>query len=606
MPDTPTWKRRFTATKVGFPAWDTTRLDRLASITNRGGSSQVWTHDLPSGAWRQVTNDPVGIETVHVAPGGRLVWWFDATGDERGHWVTAPFDGGDPTPLVTGVPDAWSMGLSMVGDRVAVGLATGDRYEVYVADGQEPARLLYAHGCPAGVGCEWPEGGGGLSSDGTLLCIRHGEDGDILRSALRVLDAGSGEVVGDLVDAGRRLEARAWSPTEPVLAFVSELGAFERPALWWPLSGQRRDLPLEGLPGAVFPVTWFPDGSALLVRHEHEGRAQLYRLELPSEDVRLVVDPHGDVEESNVRPDGEVWLRASDGATAPRIVTDGGREVLPNPDESPPGGTGLSDFWFEDPAGQRIHAFLATPTGEAPFPIVMSVHGGPEWHERDRFDPETQAFIDAGYAIALVNYRGSTGYGIAFRESLIGNPGLPESEDVNACLDALIAEGIADPERVYWSGWSWGGCLACLNAGLHPDRWRAIFAGIPAGDFVAAHWASSPALQAWDVAMYGGSPNEVPDAYRERDPMSYVDRVTAPVLVIAGENDSRCPIEGVTPWVDAVRANGTDVRVHLYGTGHHANADADRVQHMEMILDFFAEHGGPSPAQAGNGAAPDG
>jgi dipeptidyl aminopeptidase/acylaminoacyl peptidase len=266
----------------------------------------------------------------------------------------------------------------------------------------------------------------------------------------------------------------------------------------------------------------------------------------------------------------------------------------------------LRDFWFGDPAGQRIHAFLTTPRGDGPFPTVMSVHGGPEWHERDHFDAETQAFVDAGFAVALVNYRGSTGYGIAFRESLIGNPGFPESEDVNACLDVLIEQGITDPQRVYWCGWSWGGCLACLNAGLHPDRWRAIFAGIPAGDFVAAHWASSPALRAWDVAMYGGSPDEVPDAYRERDPMSYVDRVTAPVLVIAGENDSRCPIEGVTPWVDAARANGVDVRLHLYGTGHHANAVADRVRHMEMILDFFAEHGGPSPARSANGGEPSG
>ncbi len=224
----------------------------------------------------------------------------------------------------------------------------------------------------------------------------------------------------------------------------------------------------------------------------------------------------------------------------------------------------------------------------------MSVHGGPEWNERDRFDAETQAFIDAGYAVALVNYRGSTGYGIAFRHALIGNPCLPETEDVLAGLDRLIADGVTDPDRVYWSGWSWGGCLACLNAGLHPDRWRAVFAGIPAGDFVAAHWASAPALQAWDDAVYGGSPDEVPQMYRERDPMTYADRVTAPVLIIAGEHDSRCPVEGITPWVDAVRGHGGDVRVHLYPAGHHANQAEDQVRHMEMVLDFFAEHGGPS------------
>ena len=86
------------------------------------------------------------------------------------------------------------------------------------------------------------------------------------------------------------------------------------------------------------------------------------------------------------------------------------------------------------------------PEGDGPFPTVMSVHGGPEWHEGDRFDAEVLAFVDAGYAVALVNYRGSTGYGVGFREALIGNPCLPESEDVNACLDRLIADGVADPD----------------------------------------------------------------------------------------------------------------------------------------------------------------
>ena len=197
MSHEPAWERRFTATSVGFPAWSDAVPDHLALITTRSGASQVWTYDLGDGSWRQVTDDPVGIEHVMVAPDGRLVWWLDATGNERGHWVSAPFDGGEPRPLVRGVPDAWSMGISMVGDRVAVGCATDDDYRVYIADGDQEARLVYRHEHPAGVGAEWPEGVGGLSQDGALLCIRHGEDGDILRSALRVLDAENGR-------AGRR------------------------------------------------------------------------------------------------------------------------------------------------------------------------------------------------------------------------------------------------------------------------------------------------------------------------------------------------------------------------------------------------------------------
>src|SRR5262249_24405671 len=225
-------------------------------------------------------------------------------------------------------------------------------------------------------------------------------------------------------------------------------------------------------------------------------------------------------------------------------------------------------------------------------PTVMSVHGGPGWHEHDRYDPEPQAFVDAGYAVILINYRGSTGYGIAFREALIGNVCFTETEDIIACLDALEAEGRVDPERVFWSGWSWGGCLACFNAGVLPDRWRAVFAGIPAGDMVAAHWASAPELQAWDDAVYGGSPNEVPDAYRRSDPMTYVSAVEAAVLVIAGENDPRGPPEGITPRGRAGRADGGAGGVGIYPEGHHAGSLELQVRHMRLILDFFARNGG--------------
>jgi len=107
---------------------------------------------------------------------------------------------------------------------------------------------------------------------------------------------------------------------------------------------------------------------------------------------------------------------------------------------------------------------------------------------------------------------------------------------------------------------------------------------------VAAHHASMPEIQAYDVALYGGTPDEVPELYAERNPMSYIDQAIAPVLVIAGEEDPRCPIEGITPWVDALRSRGVSVDVHLYPEGHHASAVTQRVRHMELILAFFRRY----------------
>jgi len=594
------WKRRFTATELSLPSWCDAHPDRLAFISNESGARQVWALDLSIGERRQISNDPVGVEHVLVAPDGRIVWWFDATGDEKGHWVAGPFEGGQATPLVPGVPHAWSMGISMVGDTVALGLSTDDDYRVLVATGSQAARVLYLHAQPAGVGRGWPEGTGGLSADGSLLCIRHAEHGDILHPALRVLDTHTGESASELKDAGRLLDPVAWSPHGPTLLFTSELGSFERPAIWDLMTGERRDLEVD-LPGAVIPLGWYPDGDAILVRQEHQAVDRLHRVDIRTGDASLVADPGREIEDATVRPDGDVWLSISDNERPPRPISAGGRAVVEVAGDPAPAGRPFRSFWFTNPAGDRIQALVVTPDGDAPFPIVMHVHGGPEWHHRNRWEPEIQALVDAGFAVALVNYRGSTGYGIAFRERLIGDPLFPESEDVLACLDALVAKGIADGGRAFLGGWSWGGCLACLNEGLHPDRWRAVFAGIPAGDMVAAHWASMPSIRAYDVAQYGGNPNEVPELYAERNPMTYVDLATAPVLVIAGEHDPRCPPEGITPWVDALRDRGVEVETYFYAAGHHANATAEHIRHVEMILAFFRRNLPATPAPEGAG-----
>ncbi|MEP6973426.1 MAG: prolyl oligopeptidase family serine peptidase [Actinomycetota bacterium] len=591
MKNLPAWQLRFSAPQVGFPAWTEDAPDHLAFLSNESGSWQAWAIDLTTGDRRRVSNEPVGVETLLVTPDGRIVWWRDDTGDERGRWMAAAFDGGGSVPLVPGIAEGWTTGISFANEAIALGLVTDEGYMAFVVRSGEAPQMLCSEMQPSGIGREFPPGTGGISSDGGLVCLRHSGDRDILNHGLRVLDARDGSIVGELADLGSNLDPVAWSPVpgEDRLLFMSELSNFERPAVWEPRKDARRDLTVD-LPGAAIPVGWWPDGSAILVRHEFEGMFGLYRVEPENGQTSLVAQPHGEILDAAVRPDGDVWYLTSDSAHPARTLNADGREMLAPRGARAPAGRPFRSFWFENPHRQRIQAFVATPPGDDPHPTIMSVHGGPEWHDRDAFDPETQALVDEGFAVALVNYRGSTGYGVAFRRALIGNPWFPETEDVIAGLDALIIEGITDPDRVGFAGWSWGGCLACLNEGLHPDRWKAVFAGIPAGDMVAAHYASMPEIQAYDIAMYGGSPDEVPSLYAERNPMTYVDRAIAPVLVIAGERDPRCPIEGITPWVAALKSRGVSVDVHLYPEGHHANAVSERVHHMELILDFFRRH----------------
>jgi dipeptidyl aminopeptidase/acylaminoacyl peptidase len=482
------------------------------------------------------------------------------------------------------VPEAWSAGLSIGDGLVVVGTAAEDGFTVRVAEGGGAVRVLHSHPELVEVA--------GLSRDGRLLALQHAEHGDTIHLAVRVIDPRTGAAVGEQWDgAGLGLSVAGWSRVagDQRLALVHEREGMDRPAVWDLATGERRDLPVD-LPGDVSVVDWWPDGSALLVLHEHEGRDHLFRLHLGTEALLPLDHPTGTISGAGVRPDGEVWFRVGSGAVPAKVLgaRDHRQVVAPEGVEAP-GGQPYTSWWFDNPGGQRIHGFVATPKGDGPFPVVMLVHGGPTWAYTDSFMADVQAWVDAGFAVAMVNYRGSTGYGVAFRDALIGNPGFPEVEDVVAGLDDLVRSGVADPGRAVVSGGSWGGYVTLLALGRAPERWTAGVAAVPVADYVTAFRDEAPSLQAFDRSLFGGSPDEAGDLYVERSPLTYVDRVRAPVLILAGDNDSRCPIQQVLNYVEALTARGGEVEVYRFDAGHGSMVIDERVRQMAAELRFVLE-----------------
>jgi len=574
----------------------------MALSSNESGAWQVYAWDRATGERRQVTDDPIGVAGGACTPDGEgIVWFNDTTGDEVGHWLIEPFSGADSELgtrrlLAPGIADSWSAGLALGHDLVVVGTASADGYAVNICEGGADARVIHRHHETVEVA--------GLSYDSSLLCLEHAEHGDNLHFALRVIDPRTGRTVGDQWDGdGMGLSAAGWAPLagDQRLALVHERQGRDRPAVWDLATGERHDFPVD-LPGDVSVAGWWPDASALLLVHDHEGRNRLWRLDLATGALAPVVHQPGTVSGARVRPDGEVWLRVASGAVPPTVQTSDGAEISTASGDKAPGGVPYRSRWFTDPAGPvPVHGFVASPPGPGPHPILMLVHGGPTWAYSDTFMPEVQAWVDHGVAVAMVNYRGSTGYGTSFRDALIGDPGFPEVADMVAALDRLVADGVADPARAALGGGSWGGYIALLGIGLHPDRWAAAVAVVPVADYVTAFADEAPGLQSFDRSLFGGGPDEVGDLYRERSPLTYVDRVRTPVLVIAGDNDSRCPIQQVLNYVDALRARDGEIELRRFDAGHGSMVIDQRVQHMAAELSFVLPRlglPGPEGAQA--------
>jgi pimeloyl-ACP methyl ester carboxylesterase len=591
----PAWERRFRATLTFFPDWSNHAPDRVVYASNDSGVWQVHAWDVAQGGRRQVTDHPVGLlDGKPTLAGDGVLWFQDETGDESGQWLVQPFHGGDTRRFLEGVPHGWSEGLAQAPGIVAAGVSDRDGFAVYVSlDGGE-ARELCRSSESLRLGSV-DEGGflrGALSADGALLCLEHAEHGDLIHPALRVVDARTGETRGELLDDGMSLQAKCWSPVagDQRLAFDHERAGETRPGLWNLESGERTDLAVD-LEGEVSVHDWWPDATALLVVNLFEGRSRIFRYDLESGALTGVPSEPGFVWKTRVRPDGRVWFVGEQAHRQRLAFDDRGSELVP-PTTRAPETRPYQSWRFDNPHGQSVHGFYVTPADSSGrFPVLMFVHGGPTSLDLDRWQPEVQAYVDAGFAVGLVNYRGSIGYGREWRDVLIGDIGGPELEDVNAGLADLVARGIADPERAVVGGHSWGGYITLLELGKHPELWACGVAGVPVGDYEDGYEELSPLLQAYDRALLGGKePKDVPELMRDRNAINFADDVRAPVLFLIGRNDSRCPYRQAMKYVEKLAARDHPHEVYVFETGHGSYDVEERIRQVRTVLDFLARN----------------
>jgi dienelactone hydrolase len=587
---TPRWEARFRAANLTLPEWARDAPSRCLYTSNASGVWEVYVWDRDTGEHRRVTDRPNGTTDATLDPAGGHVWWFaDTDGDEFGVWRRQPFAGDhtDAADAVPGLGPAYPAGLELGRDVVVLGRSGGEDgggSTIHaIADGTPT--LLYAHEQDAGVGA--------LSADETLVAISHSEHGDSLHPDLRVLRRADGSAVADLADGpGRGVHAVDFSPVPGDNRLLVNHERRGRPELllWDPVGGVETELDIP-LPGDL-SGDWFPDGTALLVAAEHQARTMLHRLDLETRELSPVDTPPGMIDGATARPDGTVEYRWSSASTPPQVRTTGATEpLLVPPGPVAPPSVEVNDSWVDGPGG-RIHVLWATPpeAGGAPHATIFYIHGGPHWLDADVFMASRAAWLDAGYAVVHVNYRGSTGYGTVWRDAINGRPGLTELEDIAAVHDWAIAQGIADPARTVLAGRSWGGYLTLLGLGIQPERWAAGVAGVPVADYLAAYEDEMEPLQALDRVLFGGSPEEKPEAYRASSPITYAEQVRAPVLVTAGRNDPRCPIRQIDNYLDRLRELGKDAEEYRYDAGHGSMVIDEVVREMAAELDFVRRH----------------
>lgn len=571
------WQSRFRAPRTTLPIWARQAPHHAIFRSNASGTWEIYAWDRSSGQTRQVTDRPMGTAHAAIDPTGRWIWWFDDTdGDQYGVWTRQPFGGGPDWP-VSMVP-THPCGIALAGNgSAAYGRSSRRGFQIATVTGDDEPTQIYTHNEHASVV--------DMSLDGSLIAISHSEHSDSRHPCLRVVTR-SGETVGDLCDGpGKGVTGIRFNPIagDRRLLVLHERRGRPEPLVWDPLTGEQREIWLR-MPGEI-SADWYHNGRAILLVHSHRGRTELLKYDLAGGGLTAIPTPHGVIDAAAPRPDGTVEYSWSSAAHPPVIRSSNGHVVM-NPGRMPPTSVPLEDIDVEGPAG-RIHSLVSRPqSGAAPYPTVFLLHGGPAAQDNDSFQPQVGAWVDNGFVVIRVNYRGSSGYGSAWRNALHNDVGHIELADVAAVRDWAVDRGIADPDRLILAGASWGGYLTLLGLGTQPKAWAAGIAVMPIADHAAAYDDESEELRAYHRALLGGTPTEVPERYAASSPITYADMVEAPVLILAGENNPRSPIRQIEKYLETLSDRGHKHDVYRYDAGNGALVVEERIRNMTTQIEF--------------------
>ena len=235
---------------------------------------------------------------------------------------------------------------------------------------------------------------------------------------------------------------------------------------------------------------------------------------------------------------------------------------------------------FCAPDGLKVHGWVTGARGDAPQPLLLDVHGGPHNAWGPSFDPVhayAQLLAAQGWAILTLNPRGSDGYGEEFWRAARGAWGVADADDLLSAVDALVEDGTADPERLAVTGYSYGGYMTCWLT-TRTDRFAAA---VPAGvvtDLVSFCGTADLAGLS-DRAEFGVSAAGDPELLRTLSPLTFVDAVRTPTLIVQGAADDRCPVSQAEQWFTALCTLGREVELVLYPDASHLFVLSGRPSH---------------------------
>jgi dipeptidyl aminopeptidase/acylaminoacyl peptidase len=393
-------------------------------------------------------------------------------------------------------------------------------------------------------------------------------------------------------------------------------------------------------PRIKISASWFPDGRRVLFVAEADSYRRLGMWSMDEESVCwLIEDPTRNIEYSFVPPNGgpvvvieieqagvraslldmqiatETSLQHTRGNLVPLAQTENDGWICmyydalhpvdlvryDAEDGEPASLTGLpgrtsigaerlvaaEDFRWRSVDGIEIQGWLYRTPGEKHGTIVL-VHGGPTSHAEDRFNAEIQYLASRGFDVLAPNYRGSTGFGLPFQNSIKEDGwGGREQEDIRSGIEALIDANVAEPGRVGVTGTSYGGYSAWWAiTHFEPEIVAAAAPICGMTDLALDYYATRPDLRPYSEEMMGGSPEDVPDRYRERSPINFVKNIKGDLLIVQGSKDPNVTQDNVYAVTKALQRENVPYELITFEDEGHGIA---RPKNLRVLYPRFAD-----------------
>ncbi len=550
---------------------------RIAFLARRGDdtAAQIYLLDADGGEARRVTAHPTATSDITWAPDGRLLFFtaavaksadvkeklrlqddvyaFEETNFDQEHlWVTDVE--GRSTQITFGDYSVTAYALSPGGSRVAMTRAPSPLLEhmrlseawVMDVNGGNARRLTTNE-----VAEDAPQ----LSPDGTQVLFTS--------------------------DANEQFESY-----------------YNDKLFVMPSAGGRARVLLPDAPFQVTSARWAPDGRSIVFVGNHGVHTQLMRVDVATQRVTPLTTgdhtvgawrandragAHVFTLNTTARP-AEIYLLPGDGRL---------RQV-----------THVFDFvdaryrvarqerlQWKGQDGHTVEGLLYYPVNYQPgqrYPLLVFTHGGPAASDTFGFAPEAQIYAGRGYAVLRPNYRGSTGYGDAFLRDMVKGYFKQAHLDVLAGADAVIAMGVADPDRLIKKGWSAGGHMTNKLV-TFTNRFKAASSGAGAANWISMYAQSDH--RAFRTPWFGGTPWQADapiDLYWEHSPLRHVSNVKTPTLFLVGQDDPRVPMPQSVEMYRALKSNGVPTTLWVAPREGHGWAELRHVLfRIQAELEWF-------------------